>query len=145
MPWGELIPTLVPCKNLKGFFLTTFKHCWHIYLWSKVVCFFCFVLVPMRSTKPRCFRSHSWSLWKALEEGCISLVSWCSDMLRCRSSWILNDLSGSLFCKYEIHWTFRCFFRSCSWCFWKAFDEDGCMCFDSMTFGLAVQKFLNIE
>ncbi len=27
---------------------------------------FCFVL--MRSTKPGCFRSHSWFLWKALEE-----------------------------------------------------------------------------
>ncbi len=48
----------------------------HIYLWRKVVCLFCFVL--MRSTKPGCFRSSSWSLWKALaldEEGCISLVS----------------------------------------------------------------------
>ncbi len=27
---------------------------------------FCFVL--MRSTKPGCFRSRSWFLWKALEE-----------------------------------------------------------------------------
>jgi len=34
---------------------------------------FCFVL--MRTAEPRCFKSHSWSLWKALEEeGCIGLV-----------------------------------------------------------------------
>jgi len=36
-------------------------------------------------------------------------------------------------------------FRSCSWCLWKALDEEGCMGFGSMTFGLVVQKFLNIE
>jgi hypothetical protein len=35
--------------------------------------------------------------------------------------------------------------RSYSWCLWKAFNEEGCMGFDSMAFGLAVQKFLNIE
>jgi hypothetical protein len=29
--------------------------------------------------------------------------------------------------------------------FGKLFDEERCMGFDSMTFGLAVQKFLNIE
>jgi hypothetical protein len=27
-----------------------------------------FCLVLMRSTEPVCFRSHSWSLWKALQE-----------------------------------------------------------------------------
>jgi hypothetical protein len=63
-----------------------------IYLWSKVVCLFCFVLfVLMRSTKLGCFRLRSWSLWKALEEeGWYGLVSWRLD-LRCRSSWILNN------------------------------------------------------
>jgi hypothetical protein len=35
----------------------------------------------------------------------------------------------------------------CSWCLWKALDEKGCMglvpwC---LVFGLAMQKFLNIE
>jgi hypothetical protein len=60
-----------------------------IYLWSKVVCLFCFVL--MRSTKLGCFKSCSWSLWKALEEeGCMGLVSWRLD-LHSKSSWILND------------------------------------------------------
>jgi hypothetical protein len=54
-----------------------------------------FSFVLMKSTVPGCFRSHFWSLWKALEEkkkkkGCISLVSWHLD-LRCKSSWILND------------------------------------------------------
>jgi hypothetical protein len=28
---------------------------------------------------------------------------------------------------------------------WKALDEKGCMGFGSMTFGLVVQNFLNIE
>jgi hypothetical protein len=47
--------------------------------------------VIMRSTKPRCFRSRSWYLWKALdEEGCIGFVLWRLD-LQCKSSWILND------------------------------------------------------
>ncbi len=60
-----------------------------IYLWMKVVCFVLFV--SMRFTKLGCFRSHSWSLWKALkEEGCMGLVSWRLDLL-CKSSWILND------------------------------------------------------
>ncbi len=50
---------------------------------------FCFV--TMRFTKPGCFRSCSWYLWKALEEEvCISLVSWHLD-LHCKSSWMLND------------------------------------------------------
>jgi hypothetical protein len=53
---------------------------------------FCFVLfVLMRSMELGCFSSHSWSLWKAVEEeGCIGLVSWRLD-LWCGSSWILND------------------------------------------------------
>ncbi len=69
---------------------TIWGNIWQIiYLWRKVVCFVLFVL--MRSTKLGCFRSHSWSLWKALEEeGCMGLVSWRLD-LRCKSSWILND------------------------------------------------------
>jgi hypothetical protein len=61
----------------------------HVYLWSKLVSLFCFVL--MKSSKPGCFMSCSWSLWKALEErGCIGLVPWGLD-LWCKSSWILND------------------------------------------------------
>jgi hypothetical protein len=49
---------------------------------------------------------------------------------------------GNLFCcSYEI--TERgCFSARC---LWKALDEEGCMGFGSMSFGLAVQKFLNIE
>ncbi len=38
----------------------------HIYLWSKVVCLFCFV--PMRSTEVGCFRLHTSYVWKALKE-----------------------------------------------------------------------------
>jgi hypothetical protein len=45
-----------------------------------------FVLfVLMRFTELGCFKSHSWSLWKALEEGCISLVSLHLD-LQCKSA-----------------------------------------------------------
>jgi hypothetical protein len=52
---------------------------------------FCFRFVLMRSTEPRCFRSCSYCLWKALnEEGCMGLVPWHLD-LQCKSSWILND------------------------------------------------------
>ncbi len=65
-----------------------------------------FVLfVPMRSTKPGCFRSCSWSLWKAFkEEVCISLVSSHLD-LWCKNSWILNDFSLKI--KLNCSWKFR--------------------------------------
>jgi hypothetical protein len=37
-------------------------------------------------------------------------------------------------------------FRSCSWCLWKALDDqEGVHGLGSTTFGLSVQKFLNIE
>jgi hypothetical protein len=37
-------------------------------------------------------------------------------------------------------------FRWCSWCLWKALDEEGCVgLVPFITFGLAKQKFLNIE
>jgi hypothetical protein len=59
-----------------------------LFVWFVLFCFVLFVL--MRSTEPGCFRSRSWSLWKALEEeGCMGLVPWGLD-LRCKSSWMLN-------------------------------------------------------
>ncbi len=62
----------------------------------------------MRSTKPGCFRSCSWCLWKALkEEGCMGWVPWCLD-LRCKSSRILNWMISSLRMKLN-----------CSWKFWR--------------------------
>jgi len=36
-------------------------------------------------------------------------------------------------------------FRSCSWCLWKALNKEGCIGLASMTFGLAVQKFLKFS
>ncbi len=49
-------------------------------LFMKEGCLFV-LFVPMRSTKLGCFKSDSWSLWKALEEeGRISLVSWRLDL-----------------------------------------------------------------
>ncbi len=51
-----------------------------------------------------------------------------------------------LFCFVVMRSTEPGCFRSCSWCRWKALDEEaGCIGFGSMPFGLAVQKFLNIE
>jgi hypothetical protein len=76
--------------------LKNFNHCFVL---------FCFVLVvPMRSTEPRCFKLHFWSLWNNLEEeGCINLVSSHLD-LWCRSSWILNDFSLKI--KLSHSWNF---------------------------------------
>jgi hypothetical protein len=63
--------------------------CRSINLSMKEGSLFCFVV--MRSTEPRCFKSWSWSLWKALdEEACMGLVPWRLE-LSCKSSWILND------------------------------------------------------
>jgi hypothetical protein len=50
-----------------------------------------------------------------------------------------------LFCIIVMRSTEPECFKSCSWCLSKALDKEGCMGFGSMTFGLAVQKFLNIE
>jgi hypothetical protein len=41
-----------------------------------------------------------------------------------------NNLSmeeGSLFCFVVMRSTVPGCFRSCSWCLWKALDEEGCM------------------
>jgi hypothetical protein len=60
-----------------------------------------------------------------------------------------NNLSmkeGSLICIVVMRSTEPgCFRSSCSWCLWKALNKKGCIGLVPMTFGLAVQKFLNIE
>ncbi len=40
-------------------------------------------------------------------------------------NWSLSMKEGSLFCSYEI--TELGCLQSCSWCVWKAFDEEGRM------------------
>ncbi len=103
---------------------------------------FCFVVV--RSTEPGCFRSGSWYLWKGLYGGHDSMTFGLFEKLSTRrGAWAwFHDL----------------------WSLWKALHEEGCMGLipwpleslkssprggvhglDSMTFGLGVQKFLNIE
>ncbi len=57
----------------------------------------------------------------------------------------LSMKEGSLFCFLVMRSTEPGCFRSFSWCLWKALDEEGVHGLGSMTFGLAVQKFLNIE
>jgi hypothetical protein len=59
-----------------------------------------------------------------------------------------NNLSmkeGSLFCFVVMRSTAPGCFRLCSWCLWKALDDEVCMGHGFMMSGLAVQKFLNIE
>jgi hypothetical protein len=50
---------------------------------------------------------------------------------------------GNLFCFVVMRFTERGCFRLCSWCLWKALDEEGCMALGSMTVGL--WKALNEE
>ncbi len=68
----------------------------HVYLWSKVVRLFCFVL--MKSSKPGCFMSCAWSLWKALEEGGAS--AWFHDVWTCDAKvleyWMIFSLKIKL-------------------------------------------------
>jgi hypothetical protein len=52
---------------------------------------------------------------------------------------------GSLFCFVVMKSTKPRCFRSCSWCFWGSFQQGGVHGLGSTTFGLVVQKFLNIE
>jgi len=79
------------------------------YLWRKVVCF-CFVLfVLVRSTAPGCFRSPSWSLWKALkeeeeEEGCIGLEF--PDVWTCDAKVVEHWIISSLKIKLNRSWKF---------------------------------------
>jgi hypothetical protein len=61
-----------------------------IYLWSKVVCLFCFVCTDEIHWTGMLQIAFLVSLQSSRGEGCLSLVSWCLD-LQCRSSWILND------------------------------------------------------
>jgi hypothetical protein len=59
-----------------------------IYLWSKVVCLFCFVCTDEIHWTGMLQIPFLVSLESSRGEGCISLVLWCLD-LQCRSSWIL--------------------------------------------------------
>ncbi len=81
-----------------------------IYLWKKVLCLFCFVL--MRSTKPGCFKLCSWKAFK--EEGCISLVSWCLD-LQCR-----KHIEWFICWKFWRNWNVPLVLLERSW--WKGFN-----------------------
>jgi hypothetical protein len=58
----------------------------------------------------------------------------------------LSKKEGSLFCFVVMRSIKPGFFRSCSWCLWKALEEEvGVHGLGSMMFGLVVQKLLNIE
>jgi hypothetical protein len=76
----------------------------NIYLWSKVVSLFGFVL--MRSTEPGCFRSCSWSLWKALDEArCMGF--WFHDVWTCGAKVLEYWMIASLKLKLNYSWNFR--------------------------------------
>jgi hypothetical protein len=50
-----------------------------------------------------------------------------------------------LFCFVSMRFTKWGCFRLCSWCLWKALNEEGCAWAWSMTFRLVMQKLLNIK
>jgi len=78
-----------------------------IYVWSKVVCLFCFVLfVLMRSTELGCFRSHSWfsfeSSWRGGVHG-----AWFHDVWTCSARVLEYWMISSLKIKLNRSWKFR--------------------------------------
>ncbi len=85
------------------------------YLSMKEGSLFCFVV--MRSTKPRCFRSCSWCLWKALiEEGCMGFGSMMFRSavqkflnIECFFHWKLNQIVAENFGGIGMWF----------WCSWK--------------------------
>jgi hypothetical protein len=113
MPWNAYGKDMGTWEQGNYHWLTSLYHSPpSIYLWRKVV--FCFVLfVLMRSTELGCFRSCSWSLWKALNKEGAS--AWFHGIWTCgcRSSWILNDFFTEIFGGIGM----------CLWCCWKDLDE----------------------
>jgi hypothetical protein len=89
----------------------------YINLWRKVVCLFCFV--PMRSIKVGCFRSHAWSLWKALDkEGCMGLVLWHLDLGEKVFEYWMSSLLNQIKLELKISECVRYEFLS-DFCCWK--------------------------
>ncbi len=52
---------------------------------------------------------------------------WLEFFFKCFWVPYLSMKEGSLFCFIVMRSTEPKCFRSCSWCFWKALDEEGCM------------------
>jgi hypothetical protein len=75
----------------------------HIYLWSKVVCLLCFV--PMRSTELGCFRSRTWSVWKALKER--GAWAWFHGVCTCSVEVLEYWMISSLKIKLDHSWKFQ--------------------------------------
>jgi hypothetical protein len=89
--------------------------------------------------------------WKCLDW---NRLFWCSKCGHGRSMYNILSIGKAtcLWCLVFVSCSFVVMrstkpgcLRSHSWCLWKALDKEGCMGFGSMTFGLVVQKFLNIE
>jgi len=98
-----------------------------IYLWRKVVCLFCFVLfVLMRSTEPGCFRSCSWSLWKALERR--SGLVWFHGIWTYGAKVLEYGMIFSLKIKFNFSWKFWRKWNM-ALCCWKDLDEQDLMKF----------------
>jgi hypothetical protein len=78
----------------------------------------------MRSTEPRCFKSCSWCLWKALdEEGCMGFITWRLD-LQCKSFayWVIYSLKIKLNCSWKFwrNWNVTLVLLERSW--WAGFN-----------------------
>jgi len=89
-------------------------------------------------------------LFRLIGSDCFGVQS-VNTIGRCTTYYLLaqgqQHVCDALFCfvVYERSTELGCF-SLCSWCLWKALDEEGCLHgLGSMVFGLAVQKFLNIQ
>jgi hypothetical protein len=73
-----------------------------IYPWRKVVWLFC-LFVPIRSTELGGFRSHSWSLWKALK----GASAWFHGVWTCSAKVLEYWMISSLKIKLNHSWKFQ--------------------------------------
>jgi hypothetical protein len=112
----------IHCKTMFTCCISLYVHTWanstgHTSLSMKqgsLFVLYCFVL--MRSTKPGCFWSNSWSLWKALkEEGCIN---WFHGVWTCGAKVLENWMISSLKVKLIVAENFKGI-GMCLWCCWK--------------------------
>jgi hypothetical protein len=86
--------------------------------------FVLFCIVVMRSTEPRCFRSCSWCLWKALDkEGCMGLVPWHLHLwCKVLEYWMISSLKTKLnhSWKFQRNWNVPLVLFERSW--WAGFN-----------------------
>jgi hypothetical protein len=96
---------------------------------------FCFVFMGIHPTGMLCIY-----LWRKVV--CFVLYLWDPP------DWDASHLcmkEGSFFCFVNMRSTELGCFRLCSWCLWKALDEEACMGLVPWHLDLERKKFLNID